>query len=509
MTSRKEVKKINLTIPKNIFLLDGNKLKNHFKIKQSEKEKEETENSNFHFFKNFKLKNPKNLKENYSKNNYFIKRKKTKSLEINFLNLNNENDLPVEKYENLPKIETKAKTKHVMSKSQINFKSILSENNNLIVDNNSNNNVNKNLNFVDAVDEKLSAPKSKQSKRVVFTKCVSNQNNNFNFYGKNEEYNDNNNNGNNINKKFIIKADSFSSNLNSNANNKYNNPILKSYLTGNSNNYIPNNRILNNINSIKSNINLLQKDNINNNLNLYSTHIDEANEICIFEASPQTLNYTNNNYDNNNNNIKIKANLYNNYIKNSNLKENTENNSINNINNSHSNLSPNLERTPIKPKNNLKTHFRNLSTNIKSLDLNFNGIHEKAPNASTDRTDICTNIISKKISNKSQNSNSNNSSIDDNNKDFINFENISIRNYNNNYNNQEQEIIIKTSNLIIQENSFPYSFNFLKQNSGNKINNIDYNLIKKNSIINPTCNPSTGTNTNLFKQRRKDVKKFI
>jgi hypothetical protein len=471
MIKNKEIRKVSLPIRNNLFLLDNNTQKkpityfrnNEITFKPyKEKANEDFQNTNFNFLKNFKLKNPTTLKDkNKNKNFNFIKREKKKSLEINFIDLNNSSDLKIQKFEFLPKIAYR--TRHLISKSQINFNSILSENNNF----------NK-KNSIKAA-KNSSVPKSKQSRRVVFTKCV-NDNENFEIFGKSQEIN-----------KFLGKED---------INNCYNNSTLKSYLSLNYNQ--KNNNLANafgNNNNVKNQFQNIGDAFFNKNENLKNNNLSilaiDANNNVDSEASLLVQN--NNNCRNqvillNNKNknckeeyIQIQENIFSNYTNiNSDMKENPENKSINN-NNSNSNIWPNLDKTPIKPKK-IKTHFRNLSTNIKTLDLNCIGIYDKIPNASTDRIDLFENEISKKTESKESSINQNY--------------------YENNINNTKNDFykekyLIENCNLNIHETFFPYKVDFLKENSNNK------NTLYRKSIINSSCNAST--NTNFFKKKLKDV----
>jgi len=481
-------KRVKLTIPKNLILFENsknshNKNKNlNEKQKDDQKENEEFRNLHFHFFKKFKLKSPLNMKEN-NKNSHFIKREKTKSLEINFLTIDNEKGSTVEKYENLPQIDYKTKTKHLISKSQINFKTILSPENN---ENNNSNCTNKyRANFV--VDKKLSSPDSKNSKRVIFTKCAANENSNFIFMGKSED-----------NKKFGNKAETNHFNCNNNSSNN-NNSIIKNHFSMNSS--------INNINCNKEN---------KNDINIYDYSIQnqnfQNNNINIYNICEMPLEADSNNVNNSGDYIQIQESQFCNYAKKDSNKRNSNqlNNSINNANNSNSNVSQYLEKTPIKSKKILKTHFKNFSTHVKNLDLNFNGIYDKISNPSTYRTNFYEEIISKKISNKLQKF-----GCDENNQiDFYNINEItnlnSYMNNKNNYYKEEQEMMIRTSNSNIKRNLVPYN-DFENENNISNCNNF---TIRK-SIINSSCkgNPNTGsagasTQMNFFKQR-KNVKKFI
>lgn len=482
MRSHNEIKKVNLTIPKNFFLFDSNKQKNQIKNHTNkEKEDQDLQSSNFHFFKNFKIKNPVTLKENNKIINQRVKRQKTSSFEINFFDININNQLTTEKYENLPKI--KNKTNHVMSKSQINFKSILSDSNNLIGNRKYNSST---ILCAKAGNEKTSAPLSKQSKRVVFTKCVD-ERNNYNIFGKRDE-----------NEKQSIEAACISNN-NDNGSFNYNGNI-KNYLSIPSN--ISNNNFLV---DIKNNNN-----NNRNNFNKYENdYFDEAkSDLAGAEASLQMpnnnsrnqVNFLNISTINNENNIQMQESVLGNLVNiDSSKKEKLENNHSINVNNSNSNLSPNLDQSSIKPRK-IKSHFRNLSTNIKILDLNLKGIYDKIPDASTDRTKLYENKISKNLTkDKTHKSYSNDNSLsEDSNKK------ITIRN------EIEGQTITKNPHMNIQEKSIPYTVDFLNENRSRikEYNSLSIIPSMRKSIISSFCNASTSTNTD-FQKRAKDVKNLF
>lgn len=478
----KEIKNVDLKIPNNFFLLDSkqqniknknlNNKNNNIKL-DKDRHNDQYQNFNFNLFKNFRSKNPVSLK---IKNKSNPKEKgNTKSFEIKFLDLNNENDLKIENLDNyLPKIYNK--TKHIMSKSQINFNSILPQNDNF------------NKKKFNNDDKNNSSTFSKQSKRVVFTKCV-NKNENINYFGNFQDqqlsvagYNLNNL----INKNQIRKLSpegnkSISNSKKNLEENLIGNPFLDEKHTSKiffKKNYPGNLDI--EISNEDSN-SLYKRDN-NNQINLISNN----NSIQTNKHIINQYNY-------------FPENVFNNYSRdlNVNKKENSlEKYSINN-NNTNSNASPNIDKTPIKPKR-IKAHYRNFSTNTKSIDLNFKGMYDKHSNAFTDRTDNCENIIPKKLTSNPQNTYGSNQSII--NLDFFKDEEENgskdiIPNY-------KKDLYEKTK-FNIKETFMPYTVDYINDNIYKRNNSI----LIGNSYINQSCNAST--NTNFFKKKIEDVKNLF
>jgi len=437
MFAHKEIKNVNLTIQKNSSYLETNKSKipakstnnreNLFKLNK-QNNCEANKISDFNFYNKINLKNPVALKEQN------IKGKKDAVKNISFENkiieLFNENDFPLEKFESLPKIINNSK--HAMSKSQFNFKSYLSESKNF------QNNFNKEIDHIES--------KIKDSKRVVFTRCVNylNNNNNNNIFFKSKE------------KKLDRQEENITiehDNL-SNLNNKKLGSVV----------HISNHDLFYEINKFKFPFNKKEvKETFNNNNNSNTLNINQnqlkRNSISLSNSSKNNLII---NFETNS--------LLKNIMFSSSQKENQEiNNSSINYNNSNSNMSLCFSKTPIKPKNLNRIYHRNFSTNFKFLDTNLDTIYDKSPQERNNMD------FEKKSSGKisSQKTISSNYSL------------------NENYNNFNENELLKTSKFNLNDNIF-----------------LDFHDAEKTKkeIDKQNCNASTNTN---FFNRMKNVNLFL
>jgi len=333
-------------------------------------------------------------------------------------------------------------------------------------------------------DKKSSFSKSKDNKRVVFSRCVNNVNNNL--LNKTEE------------KKLFYKI--------------YNNYVNKNLLINNNTNiHDTNDFIKNKINVYNLPFNKVNDDSLaylNNNNDYF--HFSNNNDILNFKNSYSRNNSQifNNNISNNNliSNYDTNNGQNNNSNYNSFKKENLENNSMT-ANNSSSYITNNPDKTPIKSKNN-KTNYINISTNVKCLDFNLNNNFTKSPKNILDKSQIfgkinlyklnnnnlSNNKLNLNLNNLNNNSNSNRNNINNNNNIYLkNQKSVSSDcSFNTYYNNINENELIKTTRINNNENIF--SDDLLKEKPEISEQKANY----------PNCNAST--NTNFFIKKKKDVK---